>query len=986
MANYLYGNIGEGGNVQEELTSEVKLMKRNLVDSIIQTVAELYSYVLGSDNADFVENAMINIATDAVYDELGNYKDEVNDSNVHLIAATAISNLAKRLMGMSEEEALDSIEGNVDIDKYPYSVPNPEGEGRKGFRSKEAALAFAKDNGISAYKITDSKNGQVFYDPHDTVEGLVESAKTENSDFTSTLVKYLEIAKSSHDIASFNKGLTENYGEVIDNLTSILSKNPTLLNMWHSLQNDNSFFTFEDFQRQLSDVTTGRNTFGHQQYSRMMDQLLGEDWLGKMLSGTYGAEDQSALLTRYMGFKESNGVELEFITKLESKYTGLTEALTALAGGETITTEQQLALAQAFISEGITSADKYNQHIQDVIDSISGLTSVTAKAKLSAIGEMFSTVDKYSNMTAVISRNRGRSGNELDSDALSLIQEVTGLNEDQIKDLGANTINLFFEGMESEVKTGVTDHVGKVMADGLVNSIRKASGKTELTSQTISSAIGLSHDTVADIVRDGKLSMGMASFFAQSTGNKALMSIIDRAKAEGYTGNFVFDATEAEDGTIIINADTVRFEGEINSDSVDSLLDKTLDARTKLAEEERSRSTTLQNVSQAMNFGSLRSAKDVVDYFDNNLKNDKYANQFLNENTSFADLLAAARAGDNTVSLDDLVKAFNSAYLGTNQYTHANYGDWFSRIFGKDWLSQAMNGGLSNSSSAKSARQSSLNDFSNEEGGTEQIEQLKKAFPELEPILDKVQKGLGLSTTEVKKLADAFILDGVRGANEFNESIEKVSNTLKGLSGSATEAMTALGDYFSELGKVQKIRNITNSAQGKTGMELTEAEVSFLTSNIPGADAKDIRKLDAEGIGNLLELLNRAADDSYGNYGVASLREKFLADLETTPGAYSQIYGKYAQDGKLTITSDILNEILSSGVIDDPMLKLMLGLLSANGSFSFGVKENAVSGSGGVFTPADETRGGYVAYDEQSASTYNETPLAEQWRQQRATD
>lgn len=962
-----------------------------LLDDTIKEVADVYSSFIDVGEHDQVVSALVEEAKSAIFNEDGSLKDGISSSNAHIYIATAIQNLVNKILNSSTEAAEKIVETGADPSTFPYQLKI--GEKTIGSNNvddlvsdikKHNALPINKDNQLSVYDIVDKEGKRVFYSPEETVSGLAELQNQENPNYHDTLMQYYHVARGAKDISSFNTGLTDEFGEVVNNLQQVLSKDPTLLNMWSSLQKGTGFFTFEDFTKQLLDSATGSSSFGHQDYTHMLNALLGDNWLGLMLSGNYDSTS-GANVDRYDKMAGDTGVA-QWIETLKGKYTGLAEVLNKLAVGQKLEKEEQLALAQAFITEGVTAVDKYNEHLQDVINSISGLTSVTAKAKLSAIGEMFSTVDKYSNMAAAISRNRGRSGNELDSDALSLIQEITGLDEDQIKDLGADTINLFFEGMESEVKTGVTDHVGKVMADGLVNSIRKASGKTELTSQTISSAIGLSQDTVADIIRDGKLSMGMASFFAQSTGNKALMSVIDRAKAEGYTGNFVFDATEAEDGTIIINANTVRFEGEINSDSVDSLLDKTLDARTKLAEEERSRSTTLQNVSQAMNFGSLRSAKDVVDYFDNYLKNDKYANQFLNENTSFADLLAAARAGDNTVSIDDLVKAFNSAYLGTNQYTHANYGDWFSRIFGKDWLSQAMNGGLSNSSSARSTRQSNLNDLSNEEGGTEQIEQLKKAFPELEPILDKVQKGLGLSTTEVKKLADAFILDGVRGANEFNESIEKVSNTLKGLSGSATEAMTALGDYFSELGKVQKIRDITNSAQGKTGMKLTEAEVNFLTSNIPGADATAIRKLDAEGIGNLLELLNRAADDSYGNYGVASLREKFLADLETTPGAYSQIFGKYAQDGKLTITSDILNEILSSGTIDDPMLKMMLGLLSANGSFSFGVRENSVSGGGGVFAPTDETRGGYVAYDEQSASAYNETPLAEQWRQQRATD
>ena len=202
----------------------------------------------------------------------------------------------------------------------------------------------------------------------------------------------------------------------------------------------------------------------------MMDSLLGDNWLSLMLGGQYDST-YGPNVTRYNTLKEDPGVA-QWIETLKGKYTGLTEVLNKLAVGEKLSEEEQLALAQAFISEGVTSADKYNQHIQAVVESISGLTSTSTKTKLSAMGSVFADISKYSDMASTLNRNRGRSGSQLDADGLALVEEITGLSETAIKDLGVDVMDLIFSGIEEEVKSGTTDRVGKTIASTLVASLK----------------------------------------------------------------------------------------------------------------------------------------------------------------------------------------------------------------------------------------------------------------------------------------------------------------------------------------------------------------------------------------------------------------------------------------------------------------------------------------------------------------------------------
>ena len=464
LFSYISSHTGKNADETQALQDEYDMLYKSIVDDMIETTAGVYSTYTKSDNAELVKSAMVNAAKSAIYDENGNFKDGIDKNNVLITLSTAVADLTEKIIDSSVEEANDIIDGLADADQYDYNV---HGVGK---RTIEDALQYAKDNGISAYDIRNKNNQQVFYNPEDTVAGLAYNKQNESPDFTSTLTKYLEVARNSSDIESFNRGLTDKFGEVVDNLSSILAQNPTLLNMWNSLQNGSTFFTFDDFTRQLNDATTGRSSFGHHQYSRMMDQLLGDNWLGQMLQGTYDTTNQSKL-DNYLALKQDPGA-LEYISQLESKYTGLTEALNALSAGEVLSAEQQLVLAQAFISEGVTSADKYNQHIQAVVESISGLTSTSTKTKLSAMGSVFADISKYSDMASTLNRNRGRSGSQLDADGLALVEEITGLSETAIKDLGVDVMDLIFSGIEEEVKSGTTDRVGKTIASTLVASLK----------------------------------------------------------------------------------------------------------------------------------------------------------------------------------------------------------------------------------------------------------------------------------------------------------------------------------------------------------------------------------------------------------------------------------------------------------------------------------------------------------------------------------
>ena len=956
------------------------MLYKSIVDDMIETTAGVYSTYTKSDNAELVKSAMVNAAKSAIYDENGNFKDGIDKNNVLITLSTAVADLTEKIIDSSVEEANDIIDGLADADQYEYNV---NGVGK---RTVEDALQYAKDNGISAYDIRNKNNQQVFYNPKDTVAGLAYNKQNESPDFTSTLTKYLEVARNSSDIESFNRGLTDEFGEVVDNLSSILAQNPTLLNMWNSLQNGSTFFTFDDFTRQLNDATTGRSSFGHKQYSRMMDQLLGDNWLGQMLQGTYDTTDQSKL-DNYLTLKQDPGA-LEYIGQLESKYTGLTEALNALSAGEELSVEQQLVLAQAFISEGITAADKYNQHIQEVVESISNLTSSSTKAKLSAIGEVFGNIQKYADMNSIVTRNRGRSGSALDSDGLAIIEEITGMKEAQIKELGVDVIELIFAGIEDEASSGANSNVGKVIAESLKISIKQAMQKDTMTILDLSSLMNWNLPTSINFAKTGTMSFDQASQFASATGNQYLQNIIAEAQARGYSGNFSFE-TALENGNIVIKPDTIQLEGDITLGEGKSLLDNVFTSREQAMDETNRTTKMTQGMFGVMNSGMLKTTDAIVEYFQKYFSNNELATKFLEENTGFSNLLAAASNGDKSVTVDELVKAFNSAVLGTNQYGNNDYNVWLSKIFGNNWLSQMITGNVDNSLFGKQNRQSSLNAFNLEEGGAGQLEALKKAFPELEPILEKVRKGLNLSTDEVKKLANAFILDGVKGANEFNESIDKVSETLKGLSGSAAEAITALGDYMTEMANVEKIRDITHSAEGKSGEELTKAEADFLASK-SNVDVDQIRKMDAEGIGYLLNLLNQSADDSFLNYGGATMRERFLADLETDPTLYNRIASQYASNGKLIITPEMIQEMVTSGLINDPTLGLMATSLAGTGDYSFGVRHNVdyngdmippprlEAGSEGEAGVLDQNRRRYAIYDEAGVSTYTPVSLADQ--------
>lgn len=343
-------------------------------------------------------------------------------------------------------------------------------------------------------------------------------------------------------------------------------------------------------------------------------------------------------------------------------------------------------------------------------------------------------------------------------------------------------------------------------------------------------------------------------------------------------------------------------------------------------------------------------------------------------------MLTAANNGDTSVTLKELIKTFNAAFSGNDQYKFDDYGDWFTRIFGKNWLSDALNGKVDNGATAKNDRKTGLNGLKEEVGGAEQIEALKKVFPELSPILDKVQQGLDLSAEEVKKLADAFILEGVKAANEFNEALDQVANTLKGLAGTASEALSSMGDYINEMSKISKIRKATHDAEGKSGAELGEETLGVFSEYL-GVPAEEVQKMDIQGISSLVGLLNQVADESYLEYGGTTIAEYFIKKIQESPTLFNDLLKTYGNgSGKLTFGLQDLMDLTSgeNPKINDAFLRAMVYANASAGDFTFDVDyQKSRYGEAG----STEDRYAIALGNIGGSSVYTSKPLEEEVRE-----
>ena len=573
------------------------MLNKQLIDGVIGKVANIFSYVLGTEDQAFVESALLNVAKDAVYDAEGNFKPGVSTDNADMYAANAIVAFATQLKENPDKTGT-LLEEHASPELFDYQVYDNNGSVVANKRTLKEAEQYATDNGISMYNIK-NKNGQVYYDPENTVAGLALNKRQENPSYTGTIMRYYGVASKATDISSFNKGLTDEFGEVVDNLPQILSANSTLLNMWNSLQEGVKFFTFDDFKKQLVDTATGSSSFTHKDYSHMMSSLLGENWLGQMLNGTY---DVNANMGRYATIKEDTGVA-EWIGTLSSKYTGLSEVLNKLATGTELTKEEQLALAQSFINEGVTSADQYTHHIQDVTKAMENMLSPTAAARLSSMGEMFGAIDKYQRMLSVSARNSGRSGKDLDSDAIAMISEITTMDEQTIKELGSDVIQLILDGINESANTGAVEHVGGTIAQTLVSAIKAKVGSSKITIGSIADLMNWDIAQSTNFIKSRRMTMEQASMFASATGNTALQQTIARAQAKGYTGDFTFDI-KIDNGNIAIDEGTIEYEGEVDIENADSLLDKIFTSRQLSIDAENEKTKTMAGISNTINGGT----------------------------------------------------------------------------------------------------------------------------------------------------------------------------------------------------------------------------------------------------------------------------------------------------------------------------------------------------------------------------------------------
>lgn len=559
-----------------------------MVDGLIQEVVEVVSTYTPGDKK-IISSALTNVTKKEIYNEDGSFREGITLDNLPTYLYNAPRAFALRLKNGTPEQRSAMLKDTADASAFPYMV------GGQGFETQEEALAHAKDNNISAYEIT-SDGKPVFYNPHDTVEGLALRKKTESPNYNDTLQGFWEVANSTTDINSFNTGLTDKYGEVVDNLQQILAQYPDLLNMWDALQEGSEFFTFEDFRKQLHDSMTGENSFKHQDYSRMLNYILGDTWLTDMMKGTYDGETPN-------NYDQVKAVAPEWIDILSKKYTGLAEVFTRLANGEAVTKEEQVALANAFITEGITSTDKYTQHVQDVTKALEGMISPTASARLSAMGEMFGAVDKYQKMLSVSNRNSGKSGKDLDSDAIDIISEITSMDEPAIRKLGADVVELILNGITESANTGAVEHVGGVIGESLVASIKAAVGANKIGTNELMKLAGINFETASSIFTMKRMTMDQALQIAAATGNSQLMNTIKYAQSQGYTGDFTFDTISTGRGFVIDEA-TIRFEGGVNLENADSLLDNIFTSRQLSIDAENEKTKTMAGISDTINGGT----------------------------------------------------------------------------------------------------------------------------------------------------------------------------------------------------------------------------------------------------------------------------------------------------------------------------------------------------------------------------------------------
>lgn len=282
-----------------------------------------------------------------------------------------------------------------------------------------------------------------FMTANQTATDVFNNMMQENPVYYKQMQDLMQYAKKSSSFAGFSAEIPSDFND----LAGLLNSNPVLAKAWISAKDGK--ISWDSFKQILFEQSSGVDHTDHEDNMEILSSIFGPKFYEQLSSGTF--DTTSAENVSFYQQAMQDPFLVEQLSSLTGEYDGLDEVIRSLNEGTELTIEQQKLLARVLSTEGVRSANKYKDNVDEIVDVYESIAKGGKQAEdtVQDLNQQMKNRDY-----ARYSLNQFKSGKATDSD-YSVLSSFFGIDAEELKaaskDLSSDAAKWMIDSMESEL-------------------------------------------------------------------------------------------------------------------------------------------------------------------------------------------------------------------------------------------------------------------------------------------------------------------------------------------------------------------------------------------------------------------------------------------------------------------------------------------------------------------------------------------------------